>query len=390
VKKKRISILGSTGSIGVNTLNVIREFPDLFEVIGLSAGTNFELLRDQIKEFNPKIAAISSSSNVEILQDSISPRTTKLISGEKGLVEVAIHPDVDIVVSAVVGSVGLKPLIESIDNGKNIALANKESMVMAGELIQEKSREKGVMILPVDSEHNAIFQCLRGKASEDIEKIILTASGGPFRNLPLENMDSIKPQDALKHPTWDMGAKITTDSATLMNKGLELIEAKWFFDVDRRKLDVVIHPESIIHSMVQFKNRSTIAQMGLPDMKHPISYALAYPDTLESNLPALNLPDIGSLSFFEPDYEKFPCLSIAFDALDFDNSFAITLNAANEVAVQLFLEEKISFSMIPGLIKKVLDKCDIKKIRDVDEIIEFDLLVRDRTMKLNEIKAFQT
>jgi len=380
--KKKIAILGSTGSIGVNTLNVIREYSQHFEVVGLSARSNVQLLKDQIDEFKPEIAAISDPESGKRLKRMISYNGTSVLSGGESLIQVATHPKVDLLVSAVVGAIGLKPLIKAIEHGKDIALANKESLVMAGEIVQQKSKEKGVKILPVDSEHCAIFQCLMGKETEDIDRIILTASGGPFRTINMEKFNLIRPQDALKHPTWEMGAKITIDSATLMNKGLELIEAKWFFHVNRNKLDVVIHPESIIHSMVQFKNGSTIAQLSPPDMKLPIAFALAYPDFLESRLPQLNLPEIGTLTFYYPEYEKFPCLSLAFNALDARNSYAITLNAANEVAVQLFLEGKIAFTKIPELIYKALDSFEERNLQEIDDILEFDHKVRQKAMQL--------
>jgi len=348
---KKISILGSTGSIGVNTLDVISRYPDKFQVVGLAGGGNEKLLLKQIRKFKPKIAALFNKEGGDRLREKLKNKNVSIVSGIDGIIEVATVPDADMVISAIVGAAGLIPTLSAIKANKDIALANKETLVMAGEIIMKEIDGKG-RIIPVDSEHSAIFQSLVGEKKKNIKKIILTASGGPFRNYSAAQFKNIRPEDALKHPNWLMGKKITIDSATLMNKGFEVIEAKWLFGVSDKDIEVLIHPQSIIHSLVEFIDGSVIAQLGIPDMRIPISYALNYPDRLEIALPSLNLAKIKNLSFEKPDTEKFPCLALAFEALKKGGTMPAVLNAANEIAVNSFLNREISFNEIPLVIEK--------------------------------------
>jgi 1-deoxy-D-xylulose-5-phosphate reductoisomerase len=334
---KRLAILGSTGSIGQSTLDVVRAHPDKLKVVGLAAGANAERLREQATAFGATITALATAT------------------GSEGLVAVATHPDVDIVICASSGTDALEAVLAAIEAGKTIALANKEVLVMAGALVTAAARAHGVAILPVDSEHNAIHQCLHGRRREEIRRIILTASGGPFREMPVSALASVKPEDALQHPTWRMGRKITIDSATMMNKGLEVIEAHWLFDLPGDRIDVVIHPQSIVHSMVELTDGSIIAQLGGADMRLPIQYACSYPDRWEAPVARLDLTATGRLDFHAPDMERFPCLRLAYRALDSGPSHAVVLNAANEVAVAAYLEEKISFVSIPRVIEETMD-----------------------------------
>jgi len=333
---KKLAILGSTGSIGQSTLDVVRAHPDKLKVVGLAAGSNGTRLREQAREFCATITALASET------------------GSEGLIAVATHPDVDIVICASSGTDGLEAVLAAIDAGKTIALANKEVLVMAGALVTAAARARGVAILPVDSEHNAIHQCLHGRRPEEVRRIILTASGGPFREMSASALADVKPEDALRHPTWRMGRKITIDSATLMNKGLEVIEAHWLFDLPGDRIDVVIHPQSIVHSMVELTDGSIIAQLGGADMKLPIQYACSYPDRWEAPVARLDLTAAGRLDFHKPDLDRFPCLALAYRALASGPSHAVVLNAANEVAVAAYLEEKISFVSIPRVIEQTM------------------------------------
>ncbi len=351
---KRIAILGSTGSIGQSTLDVVRAHPDKLKVIGLAAGSNGERLREQAEAFGATITALASER------------------GSEGLIAVATHPDVDIVICASSGTDALEAVLAAIDAGKTIALANKEVLVMAGALVTAAARARGVAILPVDSEHNAIHQCLHGRRPEEVRRIILTASGGPFREMSASALANVKPEDALRHPTWRMGRKITIDSATLMNKGLEVIEAHWLFDMPGDRIDVVIHPQSIVHSMVELTDGSIIAQLGGADMKLPIQYACSYPDRWEAPVARLDLTAAGRLDFHKPDRERFPCLGLAYRALASGPSHAVVLNAANEVAVASYLDEKISFVSIPRVIEQTMDAhssvpaATLEAVREVD------------------------
>lgn len=380
---KNISILGSTGSIGVNALYVIGSTPSLFKVVAMSAGKNVSLLKEQIDKFRPKVVSVLNEDGAYRLKEMLnSSSQVKILWGVDGYREVASVKEVDMVVSAIVGAAGLLPTMEAIDAGKNIALANKETMVMAGSLVIEKAASKGVAILPVDSEHNAIFQCLAGSRQEDIKRIILTASGGPFLYLPLEELAEVKLADALKHPNWDMGKKITIDSASMMNKGLEVIEAKWLFDVDIDKIDVHIHPQSIVHSMVEYIDGSVVAQLGVANMRGPISYALSYPERLSREDHALNLFEVGPLEFIPPDFDKFPNLKLAYLAGRKGGTMPSVLNASNEVAVEAFIAEEIRFIDIPVVVRETLFSHSQKEISSIKDVLEADRWARDKATEI--------
>jgi 1-deoxy-D-xylulose-5-phosphate reductoisomerase len=378
---KNLLILGSTGSIGVNTLDVIRRFPDKFRVSALTVNTRIDLLEPQIKEFRPPFVVVKDKE----LASELEKRTgseTKVLSGNEGLEYAASNLDYDILISAMVGFAGLIPTIESIKRGKRVALANKETLVVAGELIKTLAEKHKAEIIPVDSEHSAIFQCMAGEDPENVEKLILTASGGPFRKMNKEEFSEVTVEDALNHPNWKMGNKITIDSATMMNKGLEVIEAHWLFNLPKDKIDVVIHPQSIIHSMVQFVDGSVKAQMGLPDMRLPIQYALSFPERLQNDYPRANLADIQGLTFYRPDTDKFECLKLAYNTLESGGTAACILNAANEVAVEKFLKKEIKFSDISALICNALDHFDNHKNPDLDTIIAQDKQTREYVKNL--------
>lgn len=350
---RNIAILGSTGSIGRSALEVISNHPDRFRVTYLTANRNVELLKEQINHFRPKGIVLLEGSQVSVLRSSIDEETEILV-GEEGLREVVQRTDVDLVLNALVGFAGLKPTLYAIEAGKHIALANKETLVVAGDIIMRKVRERGVRLLPIDSEHSAILQCLRGENIAEVDRLILTASGGPFLNLDKDQFRTITVEQALNHPTWRMGNKITIDSATLMNKGLEVIEAFWLFGLPPEKIEVVIHPQSIIHSMVEFADGSIKAQLGIPDMKLPIQYALMYPERPAAAHRRLDFETLRQMTFQKPDTGKFRCLALAFRALDAGGTMPAVLNAANEIAVQLFLERRISFDTIPTMIEEAM------------------------------------
>tara|TARA_B100000686_G_C16706835_1_gene926791 strand:+ start:15 stop:1166 length:1152 start_codon:yes stop_codon:yes gene_type:complete len=377
---KKISILGSTGSIGINTLDVIEEHPDRFEVFALSAGKNVELLARQVRQFRPKIVSVFDSSKIDCLREALEGQPVQIVSGESGNIEIATLSEVDMVVSGIVGAAGLFPTYEAIRAGKTIALANKETLVVAGELMIEAARGKSE-IIPVDSEHSAIFQVLNGESTEHIKKIILTASGGPFRTWSLEKMKTVTVREALNHPNWSMGSKITIDSATMMNKGLEYIEAKWLFGTDI-PVEIVVHPQSVIHSMVEFVDTSIMAQLGMPDMRVPIAYALCYPDRLDANLPSLDLARLGQMTFETPDTEKFPCIKLAMEALTAGETMPAVLNAANEVAVGGFLEGHIPFKDIPEIIRSILERHKPKSVSMLEEVLHADRWARGEARKL--------
>ncbi|MDI6794678.1 MAG: 1-deoxy-D-xylulose-5-phosphate reductoisomerase [bacterium] len=379
-RQKKIAILGSTGSIGINTLEVIENLPFL-SVSGLVAGKNVELLESQIYRFNPSKVAMMDEEKASELRKRLVNHPCKIWSGLSGIIEVATAPDVDLVVSAIVGAAGLIPTLEAIKAGKDIALANKETMVMAGEIVNELVKEIGVNILPVDSEHNAVFQILEGRQREDIEKIILTASGGPFRDRK-GDFEGITPEEALAHPRWLMGPKISIDSATLMNKGLEVIEAHYLFHLPAKQISVVIHPESIVHSLVEFIDGSMMAQLGITDMRVPISYCLTYPERLLTSLPKLSLAEAGPLHFFSPDLGRFPALRLALEVVEKGGSWPAVLNAANEAAVDLFLKEKIAFTNIPFLIEQVLERHSPLSHPNLEEILAIDRWARAEAEKL--------
>lgn len=365
---KRISILGSTGSIGRNTIEVIRSHPDKFKVVGLAAKNNVELLESQILNFRPDVVAVFDEFAAEGLRRKNLP--VEILSGEDGIISVATIGHADMVVSSIVGSAGLIPTHEAIKAGKDIALATKEALVMAGSIIMSEADRRGVRIVPVDSEHSAVFQCLQGRDMNEIRKVVLTASGGPFLGKNVSELDAVTPEEALKHPTWDMGRKITIDSATLMNKGLEVIEACWLFNLHPDKVEVILHPQSIIHSMVKFIDGSIIAHMSVPDMKGPISYALSYPQRFEDVLPALDLAEVGNLTFQRPDSKKYPSLSLTFDAIRAGGTMPCVLNAANEVAVEAFLDRKILFTSIPRVVSETMAAHEVLKTDSIDTVID--------------------
>ncbi|MGN7165873.1 1-deoxy-D-xylulose-5-phosphate reductoisomerase [Paenibacillus cellulositrophicus] len=352
---KKLSVLGSTGSIGTQTLDVVSKHPEHFQIEGLAAGANVELLLRQVHQFRPKKVSVATKELAEQVKTQVSPGT-EIFYGNEGLVEVAAGTDADTVVTAVVGSMGLHSTLAAIEAGKHIGLANKETLVTAGHLVTEAIKRKGVNMLPIDSEHSAIFQCLNGERRDDLAGITLTASGGSFRDLTREQLQSVTVEDALKHPNWSMGAKITIDSATMVNKGLEVIEAHWLFGLPYEQIHVLLHPESIIHSFVEFRDTSIIAQLGNPDMRVPIQYALTYPERWDSPAKRLSLAEVGKLHFREMDMERFPCLRLAFECGKMGGTATTAFNAANEVAVGRFLNREISFLQIEDIIEEVLDR----------------------------------
>lgn len=375
---KKIGILGSTGSIGTQALSVIEASPDRYSVEALSCGRNIGLLMEQIDRFSPALAVVESNEDASIVKAHCRGTKTQVLSGMAGLQAIA-SSDADIILTSLVGSVGLLPTLTAIDAGKTIALANKETLVTAGKLVMGRAKERQVAILPVDSEHSAIFQCLQGNTADSVSKIVLTASGGPFRDLPEDVIRSKLAVDALKHPNWAMGAKITIDSATMMNKGLEVIEARWLFDIPLERIDVVVHPQSIIHSMVAYKDTSVIAQMGLPDMRLPIHYALNYPDRTAIDLPELDLSEIATLTFSKPDTKRFPCLNLAFEALRIGGTMPCVLNAANEVLVEQFLKGSIGFYDISDRIEKIMGCHRAVEDYTLEDLIHIDNETRKRT-----------
>jgi 1-deoxy-D-xylulose-5-phosphate reductoisomerase len=364
---KTLSILGSTGSIGKSTLEVISGHRDRFKVAALAVRNNVGLLEEQIREFKPEVAAVYDEAAAASMRKKNLP--VEILTGEQGMIEAATLSGVDTVVSAIVGSPGLVPTYEAIKAGKNIALATKEALVMAGNIIMSEAAERGVSILPVDSEHSAVFQCLDGSDMKDVEKIVLTASGGPFIRKSVEELVNVTPAEALNHPNWDMGKKISIDSATLMNKGLEVIEAYWLFNVPVEKIGVILHPQSIIHSMVKFIDGSVISQMSVPDMKGPISYALSYPERLGNILPSLNLAEVGELTFEEPDVHKYPSLTLTYDALQAGGTMPCVLNAANEIAVEAFLNERIAFMDISRVVARTMEVHKVLKGETIEEVV---------------------
>ena len=375
-KKKRIAILGSTGSIGTQTLEVISQHPDLFEVELLTANHNADLLIQQALQFSPNAVVIADEQKYLFVKNALSETFIKVFAGHNAIIQSVQSDYIDIVLTAMVGFSGLKPTIEAIKHNKTIALANKETLVVAGELISKLTSQHNSRIIPVDSEHSAIFQCLAGEWHNPVEKIILTASGGPFRGKSIHELENVTVADALKHPNWTMGAKITIDSATLMNKGLEVIEARWLFDLPAEKIEVIVHPQSIVHSMVQFTDGSIKAQMGLPDMKLPIQYALAYPERLTNNFPRFSFAHYPHLSFEAADTKTFRCLQLAFDALHSGGNASCVLNAANEIAVKHFLQQRISFTDIADMVEYALHLMNPISNPSIDDLVETDRITR--------------
>ena len=380
--KKSIAILGSTGSIGKQTLEVIAAHPDEFDVEVLTAQNNADLLIEQAKKFKPNAVVIVNEDHYAKVREALEPLHIKIYAGENALASVVQMDTIDLVLTALVGYSGLRPTIKAIEAGKAIALANKETLVVAGELITKLAEDKGVNIYPVDSEHSAIFQCLVGEFHNPIEKIILTASGGPFRGKTKEDLRLVTKAQALKHPNWSMGAKVTIDSASLMNKGLEVIEAKWLFGLKTEQVEVVVHPQSIIHSLVQFEDGSIKAQLGLPDMRLPIQFALSYPQRLKSDFPRFDFSQYPSLTFEKPDMETFRNLALAFEALHRGGNMPCVLNAANEVAVAEFLKEKITFLQMPDIVEQCLAKMDYVGNPGYDDYVETDKETRIKAMEL--------
>ena len=379
---KSIVILGSTGSIGTNTLDIVERFPDEFRIVGLTAGNNDEMLAEQIRRFRPQAVAMSTEAAAVRLRERCSGLPTEIVSGQEGLARVASLSDAELVVSAIVGGAGLVPTLAAIRGKKHIALANKEPMVMAGQLMQEEARRAGVRIFPVDSEHSAIFQSLEGHRIKDVRRLILTASGGALWNLPKEALSDVTPERALQHPNWKMGAKITIDSATLMNKGLEVVEARWLFDIPESRIDVLIHRESIIHSLVEYEDRSMISQLGLPDMRTPISYAMCYPDRLPLDLPSLDLTEIGTLTFCKPDHDRFPCLRLGYESLRIGGTMPAAMNAANEIAVDAFLNGGIRFTDISDIIQSTMQAHTPQPVLSVEAALEADRWAREKADSL--------
>jgi len=370
---KTIALLGSTGSIGVNVLNIVRSFPSRYRIVGLAAGRNIALLSRQINEFQPEIVSVVDEEHARQLRKLVARRYhDRIVFGIAGNEQVAAHHMAEFTVSAIVGAAGLLPTLAAIEAGKNIGLANKETLVMAGKYVMERAQKKSVRLLPIDSEHSAIFQALEGGRRQDIKKIILTASGGPFRETPASELSRVTPKQALNHPNWSMGKKITIDSATLMNKGLEVIEAKWLFGVSGDMIEVVVHPQSIVHSLVEYLDGSVLAQLGLPDMRVPIAYALSYPERLQLELDGLNLSQCRDLEFFEPDHKRFPALGLAFEALSQGGVLPAVLNGANEVAVEAFLQGQLSFEGISQLVEQTMNRVSSGDELNLDDILQAD------------------
>lgn len=374
---KHLSILGSTGSIGTQTLEIVKQHPNEFKIIGLTTNKNIELLKKQIEEFKPEAVAVMDEEKADELKTDVP-----VYKGMQGLIKIAKLSNANTVVNSLVGSIGVLPTIEAIKAKKDIALANKETLVTAGQIVMNEVKKNEVNLMPIDSEHSAIFQCLNGEDISNVNKIIITCSGGAFKNLTKHELENIKANDALKHPTWSMGAKITIDCATLMNKGFEVIEAHWLYNLAYEKIDVLLHPESIIHSLVEFHDSSVIAQLGLPDMKIPIQYALSYPKRFKNNnLTRLELKKISQLNFKEINNELFPCLNYAYKAGKTSGTLPAVMNAANEIAVKYFLQDKIRFLDIPGIIKQKMDEHKLIKNPDLDEILDVDKKVKEQVEK---------
>ena len=374
---KKITILGSTGSIGVNALSVIDSNPNEFSIVGLSAYKNGDRLIEQVKKFEPEFVSIVDNEVADYVENKLRAFNVKILKGREGLLELSSYENIDLMLNALVGSSGMEPTINALNSKVDVALSNKESLVMAGSLIKDITTKTGANIFPVDSEHSAIWQCLVGEDRKEINKIILTGSGGPFRTLPIEKFSTITLDQALNHPNWEMGKKITIDSATMMNKGLEVIEAYWLFNVPAEKIEIVIHPQSIIHSMVEFKDKSIKAQLGLPDMKIPIQYALTYPSHQETNWKELDLTEINSLTFEKPDYKKFPCMKLAFEALNKNGTAPAVLNVANEQAVYRFLNKEIDFNEIPKIIEMACAKHEFILEPSLDDILYIEKWATD-------------
>ena len=375
---KSIVILGSTGSIGTNTLDIVERFPEEFRVVGLTAGNNDEMLAEQIRRFHPLAVAMPTESGAARLKQRCGGQPVEILSGPEGLAAVASLPEAELVVSAIVGGAGLVPTLAAIRSKKHIALANKEPMVMAGQLMQEEARRQGVRIFPVDSEHSAIFQSLEGHRIKDVRRLILTASGGALWNVPKEHLQDVTPERALQHPNWKMGRKITIDSATMMNKGLEVVEARWVFQMEPERIEVVIHPQSVVHSMVRYQDGSVIAQLGVPDMRIPIAYALSYPHRLRGKWESLELTRHGELNFLPVDHKRYPALELAYGAIREGGTMPVVLNGANEVAVDAFLAGRIGFRDIHNIIDQTMQRHAVTRPKEISEILRVDGWAREQ------------
>jgi 1-deoxy-D-xylulose-5-phosphate reductoisomerase len=384
---KRITILGSTGSIGRNALEIVSNYRSRFKVVALTAGKNIDLIEEQIKSFSPEVVAVADETAARELRNRMGGHAPSILSGHDGVAEAASYQGSEFVLSAIIGAAGLIPTISAIKSGKTIGLANKEALVMAGKIVTEEAKKSGVRIFPVDSEHSAVFQCLEGRKNSEVRRIILTASGGPFAGKDVSELNDMKPEDALRHPNWQMGKKITIDSATLMNKGFEMIEAHYLFNIPPERIDVLIHPQSIVHSIVEFLDRSYIAQLSMPDMKGPIAYALSYPERIENVMQGLDLDEIKSLVFKKPDYKSFPCLSYAYMAMQSRGTMLSVLNAANEVAVDAFLKGMIRFTEISFVIRETMEGHEVLPDTDLAVILEADKWARKKAQEI--IKTLQ-
>ena len=387
---KGLSILGATGSVGTNVLRVVDAFPGRFTVVGLSAGDNVEKLAEQVARHRPRLVSVRSAATRDALGRLLDLGATRVVVGEEGAVEVATHPDADVVVASAVGAVGLVPTYRALQAGKDVALANKETLVMAGELMVAEARARGGKLLPIDSEHCALHQCLEGRRPDEVRRLVLTASGGPFRTRARESFDRVTPAEALAHPTWSMGRKITIDSATLMNKGLEVIEARWLFGVSAGRVEVLIHPQSVVHSMVEFVDGTVLAQLGVTDMRLPIQYALSYPERWEAAIPGIDFSRGLRLEFETPDHERFPCLGLAYRALEGGGSLPAVLNAANEEAVGAFLDGRIGFPAIPEAIREVMDDHPPRTVATLDDVLAADAWARERTRAALKRRTMET
>jgi 1-deoxy-D-xylulose-5-phosphate reductoisomerase len=382
---RRISLLGATGSIGVNALDVVRRFPELYKVVAMAAGTNVQRLAEQVKEFKPELISVCDETRADALRALLPPAYhDKIVHGTEGNILVAAFPSADLTLSAIVGAAGLLPTLAAIEAGKDIGLANKETLVMAGRIVMKAVLKNGIRLLPVDSEHSAIFQALEAGRKKDLRKIILTASGGPFRGMSPQQLQYVTREEALNHPNWSMGRKISIDSATMMNKGLEVIEARWLFEVDSEAIEVVVHPQSIVHSLVEYKDGSVLAQLGIPDMRIPISYALSYPARRPLQLQPLNLSECGTLEFFKPDYLSFPALKLAYSALESGGVLPAVLNSANEVAVEAFLSSRISFTQIAETVARTMDIVHKGSEDSLEDILGADKAARREAHRLIE------
>jgi len=380
---KNISVLGSTGSIGTQTLDVVSRLKHEFNILALTANSNIDLLEKQIYEFGPALAVVMDEKKAALLKKRLKNSKTEIMHGMEGMVLAATLPEADIIVTAIVGNIGLLPTVKAIECKKTIALANKETLVSAGEIVMSRARANGVPIYPVDSEHSAIFQCIQGNAENEVSRIFLTASGGPFRTKTVDELEKVTLEDALKHPNWSMGKKVTIDSATMLNKGLELIEAKWLFNVSPDKIEVLVHPESIVHSAVEFEDGAVIAQLGEPDMRLPIQYALTFPKRMNTNIPKIDFAKRCSLNFGKPDLDKFRCLYLAKEAIKAGGSMPAVLNASNEIAVNKFISGKIRFLDISRIIEKTMNAYTVKYDCSLDDIFEADRWAREYADNLN-------